>query len=90
MVNGQPGTDVKLTLDRHGVSQTQTITRATISEPIVASSLRTVHGKKLGWVYLATFAEARRTRRFAQSVQKRCVAARVGSCSICAATAAGW
>jgi carboxyl-terminal processing protease len=70
MISGKPGTDVKLTLDRHGVSRTQTITRATISEPIVASSLRTVHGKKLGWVYLATFAEEGAHAQVAQSVQK--------------------
>ena len=32
-----------------------TITRATISEPVVASSTKTVHGVKLGVVALATF-----------------------------------
>jgi carboxyl-terminal processing protease len=32
-----------------------TITRATINEPVVASSIHTVHGVKLGYVELATF-----------------------------------
>jgi carboxyl-terminal processing protease len=40
-----------------GQSQTHTVrvTRATISEPVVASETRTVHGVKLGVVALATF-----------------------------------
>lgn len=69
LVTGRPGTDVKLTLARKGVERTLTITRATISEPIVASSLRTVHGKKLGWVYLAEFIEGAHGQ-VQQAVQK--------------------
>jgi carboxyl-terminal processing protease len=38
-------------------TRTVKVTRATISEPVVASALRRVHGLKLGWVYLATFSE---------------------------------
>jgi carboxyl-terminal processing protease len=58
LIKGPPGTDVKLTVKPpHGASRTLTITRALISEPVVASSMRTVHGVKLGWVYLATFSE---------------------------------
>ncbi len=59
LIKGPPGTDVALTVKSHGVAPPRTIkvTRATISEPVVASALRTVHGVKLGWVYLATFSE---------------------------------
>jgi carboxyl-terminal processing protease len=58
LIKGPPGTDVKLTLKPvHGAPRTLTVTRAIISEPVVASTMRTVHGVKLGWVYLATFSE---------------------------------
>jgi carboxyl-terminal processing protease len=39
----------------HPTTKTVRITRATISEPVVASLQRTVHGRKLGVVALATF-----------------------------------
>jgi carboxyl-terminal processing protease len=39
----------------HGTTHTVHVTRATISEPVVASETRTVHGVKLGVVALATF-----------------------------------
>ncbi|HEX4837249.1 MAG TPA: S41 family peptidase [Solirubrobacteraceae bacterium] len=56
LIKGPPGTDVQLTVRRRGAPQlTVTVTRATISEPVVASAMRAVHGVKLGWVYLATF-----------------------------------
>jgi carboxyl-terminal processing protease len=68
LIKGPPGTDVKLTVKPAGAargapggvargSRTLTVTRATISEPVVASAMRTVRGVKLGWVYLATFSE---------------------------------
>jgi carboxyl-terminal processing protease len=58
LIKGPPGTDVKLTVKpARGKARTLTITRAVISEPVVASTMRTVHGVKLGWVYLATFSE---------------------------------
>jgi carboxyl-terminal processing protease len=58
LVKGPPGTDVRLTLaSATGKKRTVTVTRATISEPVVASEMRTAHGLKLGWVYLATFSE---------------------------------
>jgi carboxyl-terminal processing protease len=58
LIKGPPGTDVRLTLaPKTGSRRTVTVTRATISEPVVASAIRTVHGVKLGWVYLATFSE---------------------------------
>lgn len=58
LIKGPPGTEVKLTVkSAHGAPRKLTITRALISEPVVASSIRVVHGVKLGWVYLATFSE---------------------------------
>jgi carboxyl-terminal processing protease len=58
LIKGPPGTDVQLTLaPKTGPRRTVTVTRAAISEPVVASAMRTVHGVKLGWVYLATFSE---------------------------------
>jgi carboxyl-terminal processing protease len=62
LIKGLPGTDVELGIEsprrphsKHGVTRTLRITRATISEPVVASVTRTVHGVKLGVVALATF-----------------------------------
>jgi carboxyl-terminal processing protease len=62
LIKGQPGTDVKLELERADGSNARraprrgvTITRAVVSEPVVASQGRTVHGVKLGVVALATF-----------------------------------
>jgi len=62
LIKGLPGTDVVLEIEgaraphsSHGVIRTLKITRATISEPVVASETKTVHGVKLGVVALATF-----------------------------------
>jgi carboxyl-terminal processing protease len=58
LIKGPPGTDVRLTVKASKApARTVTLTRATISEPVVASAMRTVHSVKLGWVYLATFSE---------------------------------
>lgn len=59
LIKGPPGTDVRLTVKSRGTPSLHTVkvTRATISEPVVASAIRIVHGVKLGWVYLATFSE---------------------------------
>jgi carboxyl-terminal processing protease len=58
LVKGPPGTDVRLTLSRpRSPARTVTVTRETISEPVVASTMRSYHGIKLGWVYLAMFSE---------------------------------
>jgi carboxyl-terminal processing protease len=62
LVKGPPGTDVTLAVEApprghasHGVTRTLKISRATISEPVVASKTVTVHGVKLGVVALASF-----------------------------------
>jgi carboxyl-terminal processing protease len=62
LIKGLPGTDVQLAIDGaqrshtgHGPQRTVKITRATISEPVVASETRIVRGVKLGVVALATF-----------------------------------
>jgi carboxyl-terminal processing protease len=57
LIEGPPGTDVHLVLLREGYARTVTITRETISRPVVASEMRAVNGVKLGWAYLATFSE---------------------------------
>lgn len=55
LITGPAGSDVKLTLRYQHRSHKLTITRATISEPVVASQMHTLHGLKLGVVELATF-----------------------------------
>jgi carboxyl-terminal processing protease len=59
LIKGPPNTTVRLRIERrekgHARTRTVTVTRATISEPVVASATRTVHGVKLGVVRLATF-----------------------------------
>jgi carboxyl-terminal processing protease len=62
LIKGLPGTNVELVSEAprpahaaRGTTRTLKITRATISEPVVASATRTVHGVKLGVVALATF-----------------------------------
>jgi carboxyl-terminal processing protease len=59
LIKGPPGTDVELRVRERRAGRplvhTVKITRATISEPVVASATRTVRGTKLGVVALATF-----------------------------------
>ncbi|HEY2536969.1 MAG TPA: S41 family peptidase [Solirubrobacteraceae bacterium] len=58
LIVGPPGTDVTLSIEAaHGGQGARTVrlTRATISEPVVASATQTVHGIKLGVVALSTF-----------------------------------
>jgi carboxyl-terminal processing protease len=57
LIVGPPGTDVTLSIEPHAghAARTVRLTRATISEPVVASATRTVHGVKLGVVALSTF-----------------------------------
>ncbi|MFI5010317.1 MAG: S41 family peptidase [Solirubrobacterales bacterium] len=59
LIKGPPDTEVHLEIEHREGSRTTTrtitATRATISEPVVASAMRTVKGVKLGVVRLATF-----------------------------------
>jgi carboxyl-terminal processing protease len=62
LIKGLPGTDVQLGVEpppaehaRHGAIHDVKITRAVVSEPVVESLTRTVHGVKLGVVALASF-----------------------------------
>ncbi len=62
LIKGVPGTDVRLQVEgpaagpaSHQRLRTLKITRATISQPVVASLAKTVHKVKLGVVALATF-----------------------------------
>jgi carboxyl-terminal processing protease len=55
LVKGPPGSNVTLRLRAHGRYRIVTVTRAVISQPVVASIARTVDGVKLGVVALAEF-----------------------------------
>ena len=55
LIKGAPGTDVRLTYLRRRRPTTLTITRALISEPVVASQMRTERGRSLGVVRLSMF-----------------------------------
>jgi carboxyl-terminal processing protease len=58
LIKGQPGTDVVLKIESGKAprtTRTVKLTRATVSEPVVASETRTEKGKKVGVVALATF-----------------------------------
>jgi carboxyl-terminal processing protease len=58
LIKGVPGTGVRLLIAGHsgsGPARAVDLTRATITEPVVASGVKTVHGKKIGVVALATF-----------------------------------
>jgi carboxyl-terminal processing protease len=56
LIKGPPGSDVTITVVHAGKSRRVTLTRATITVPVVASLLRTVAGRKLGVIELSTFA----------------------------------
>jgi carboxyl-terminal processing protease len=55
LIKGPPGSDVTLTVVHDGRSRRVTLTRATITVPVVASALRTVDGEKLAVIALDTF-----------------------------------
>lgn len=57
LIEGPPGTNVALEVSHEGHKRSYTITRETISRPVVASEMRTEQGVKIGWAYLATFSE---------------------------------
>jgi carboxyl-terminal processing protease len=59
LIKGPPGTDVQLGVREHRAGRTRArtlrLTRALVSEPVVASTVRTVDGVRLGVVALAMF-----------------------------------
>jgi carboxyl-terminal processing protease len=55
LIKGKPGTQVTITVVHDGKPRRVTLMRATITVPVVASSLRTVNGRKLGVIRLKTF-----------------------------------
>jgi carboxyl-terminal processing protease len=62
LIRGNPGTAIKLAVNAdptghaaHGRLRDVEVTRAIVSEPVVESATRTVHGVKLGVVALASF-----------------------------------
>jgi carboxyl-terminal processing protease len=55
LIKGPPGSDVTITVVHRGKLRKATLTRATITVPVVASALRTVDGRKLAIVALSTF-----------------------------------
>jgi carboxyl-terminal processing protease len=59
LIKGPPGTDVQLAVRERRAGRTRArtlrLTRALVSEPVVASTLRTVDGVRLGVVALAMF-----------------------------------
>jgi carboxyl-terminal processing protease len=61
LITGRPGTDVTLGYERHGAAHTVTVTRATISEPVVASQVRNVGGHRLAVVALSMFSSGAHT-----------------------------
>jgi carboxyl-terminal processing protease len=69
LIKGPPGTEVALGIERGRTTHTVRVTRATISEPVVASATHTVHGVKLGVVALATFSPESH-REVATAVEK--------------------
>ena len=58
LIKGRPGTDVRLTVLHARRLRHLTLTRSTVTVPVVASRLRTVGGKKIGVVALTTFETA--------------------------------
>jgi carboxyl-terminal processing protease len=73
LVQGPPGSDVRLTWLRDGRKHTKTVTRSTITVPVVASQLRSDQGCKMGVVKLAQFSSGAHSEVYAalRRLQKR-------------------
>ena len=73
LVQGPPGSDVRLTWLREGKKHTKTVTRSTISVPVVASQLASDKGCKIGVVKLAQFSSGAHAEVYAalRRLQKR-------------------
>ena len=57
LIRGNPGTSVKLTVQRNGKSRSITITRANVTVPVTSSRLITYRGKRLGYLDFTQFTE---------------------------------
>lgn len=77
LIKGSPGTDVEIQVRSgkapHAGTRTVRLTRATVSEPVVASTVKTVNGKKIGVVALATFSPGSHSevREAVENVRKK-------------------
>ncbi len=73
LVKGPPGSEVKLTWIDDGRKHTKTVTRSTVTVPVVASQLRTDKGCKVGVVRLSTFSSGAHAEVYAalRKLQKR-------------------
>ena len=73
LVQGPPGTEVKLTWLAGGRKRTKTVTRSTVTVPVVASQLRSDHGCKVGVVRLSQFSSGAHAEVYAalRKLQKR-------------------
>jgi carboxyl-terminal processing protease len=73
LVQGPPGSDVRLTWVRDGKKHTKTVTRSTINVPVVASQLASDKGCKIGVVKLAQFSSGAHAEVYAalRRLQKR-------------------
>jgi carboxyl-terminal processing protease len=73
LVQGPPGSEVKLTWLSGGHERTKNVTRSTVTVPVVASQLRTDHGCKVGVVRLSQFSSGAHAEVYAalRRLQKR-------------------
>ena len=73
LVKGPPGSAVKLTWIRDGRRETKTVSRSTVTVPVVASQLRSEHGCKVGVVRLSQFSSGAHAEVYAalRKLQKR-------------------
>jgi carboxyl-terminal processing protease len=55
LIKGPPGTDVTLAINHRGATVTKTLTRATVSVPVVTSTMHRYAGRKLAQIELDTF-----------------------------------
>jgi carboxyl-terminal processing protease len=61
LIRGRPGTFVALTVVSHGRRRVTRLRRAQVTTPVVAASLRTVRGRRVGVVALSQFSSGAHT-----------------------------
>jgi carboxyl-terminal processing protease len=57
LIKGEPGTKVKLTIERHGRRTTERVERARVTQPVVAGRIVTRGGRRYGDVVFTSFTE---------------------------------